>query len=412
MKVMYLTWGETPRSYGVFGSQVIRQFSETKQAFFKDDDFYFVSAVPIINSGLVREKHKYFSELKKVKSSLKDISFRIIPIYFPQNFVNPTSVTFSLMHVISHRHLLSQVNNIKPDVIHCRSYHAAWAALVIREKYSLNYKVIFDARGLWPDEVALKKNFSVNDKHYKFLKGVERYILDGSDAVVSVSETMQDYFLDYGVKKSVFIPLSAPVSEFKFIKERALVDDSFTLGYIGALSDSTWHKPLELLNLYREVKKHFKNVRLLIVTTSPHSAIKEIFSEFSESEVVFTKARNTQELSKCLSKMDIGTMSYFRPTDDRELTLSNTVIAVKTAEYLSSGIPMICNKYCGGASAILEKYSIGITYDPVTMEGINKESICRLLNSDISKKAVEVADNLFDYRSNARRYSDLYRSLI
>ena len=31
MKVIYLTWGETPRSYGVFGSQVIRQFVETSK---------------------------------------------------------------------------------------------------------------------------------------------------------------------------------------------------------------------------------------------------------------------------------------------------------------------------------------------------------------------------------------------
>jgi hypothetical protein len=59
MKVVYLTWVETHRSYGVFGSQVIGQFVET-QKLSPNDEFHFISAVPIIHSGLLRENGDIF----------------------------------------------------------------------------------------------------------------------------------------------------------------------------------------------------------------------------------------------------------------------------------------------------------------------------------------------------------------
>ncbi|NRB64995.1 MAG: hypothetical protein HRU40_18570, partial [Saprospiraceae bacterium] len=161
MKIMYLTWGETPRSYGVFNSQVISQFIETKKIM-EDDEFYFLSALPIIHSGLIREKTSYFStEFKAVKNRLNKakVEFAAIPIYAPQNFVTSAKNTFKFMHFGALKHFLKILNKVQPDVIHCRSYHAAFAAINAREKYGLFYKVIFDVRGLWPEEVALKKGW-------------------------------------------------------------------------------------------------------------------------------------------------------------------------------------------------------------------------------------------------------------
>src|SRR5690606_20724497 len=98
MKVVYLTWGETPRSYGVFGSQVIGQFVETQKCT-QDDDFHFVSGVPIIHSGLIREKWNYRKEIDNIKLRLGKIPFIKIPIFVPQNFVNSSKRSFGLMHL-------------------------------------------------------------------------------------------------------------------------------------------------------------------------------------------------------------------------------------------------------------------------------------------------------------------------
>ena len=104
MKIVYLTWGETPRSYGVFGSQVIKQFVETRKQL-PSAEFSFLSAIPFIHSGMVREKLSYPNELKKVLQSLEGISFSRIPIYAPQEFVDASRFTFPLMHHGVHFHL-------------------------------------------------------------------------------------------------------------------------------------------------------------------------------------------------------------------------------------------------------------------------------------------------------------------
>ena len=200
MKIIYLTWGETPRSYGVFGSQAINQFVSNCKLN-KDSECHLISAVPLIHSGFVREKVGYFDEIKKIKSLLGRISFSWIPIYATQNFINSNRFTFKLMHGLSHLHLLNKIKEIKPDIIHCRSYHAAWAAIKVRDKYNLNYKVVFDGRDLWPEEMALKQGFKEQSLDYKYLKNIEKFILEKADCSVSVSQKMHEHYVGLGAKK-------------------------------------------------------------------------------------------------------------------------------------------------------------------------------------------------------------------
>jgi hypothetical protein len=127
--------------------------------------------LPIIHSGLVRENFGYINELRNVKKNLSPVIFDWVPIFSSQNFVNSNKLTFNLFHnFISYFLLYSKLKNTHVKLIHCRSYHAAWAAIQVRDKYKLNYKIIFDGRDLWPEEVALKKGWNDSSKDYLFLK--------------------------------------------------------------------------------------------------------------------------------------------------------------------------------------------------------------------------------------------------
>ena len=53
MKVVYLTWGETPRNYGVFGSQAIRQFIETQKLLPKSNRFDTIFKYISLEKGLL-----------------------------------------------------------------------------------------------------------------------------------------------------------------------------------------------------------------------------------------------------------------------------------------------------------------------------------------------------------------------
>lgn len=409
MKVLYLTWGETPRSYGVFGSQVLGQFVENSKEI-PDGQFYFASALPIIHSGLVREKWSYSAEIKKVKEKLGEIPFFLIPIYAPQNIINSSKSTFRWMHFGTRLHLKKLLQRISPDIIHCRSYHAAWAALNVKRKYGFGYKIIFDARGLWPEEVALKKKYSFESKDYQFLKSIESKILNSSDITVAVSDPMRRHFELLNAKKVETIYLSADIEHLAY-NSCEIKNDRVQFCYVGALNNNTWHKPEVLLDLFFHIRSLIGDAQLTIVTTSCHDSLKKIFSKYID-DVFFLSTKNVEELGEIFGRMDFGVMSYFKPTTDREIMLSRMVLAVKTAEYLISGLPMIVNNACGGASAIVEENEMGIVYDPDDFHGLTLEKIDRFLFNEEKIRISNKAKCLFGYKKHAELYALSYRSLI
>lgn len=411
MKVVYLTWGETPRSYGVFGSQVIGQFVETSKLS-PEDEFHFVSAVPIIHSGLVREKWRYFKELKSVKAKLALIKFHWLPICAPQNLVNSSKLSFGLMHGFTHLHLKAKLQKIQPEIVHCRSYHAAWAALNVKIKYKFTYKIVFDGRGLWPEEVALKKCWSEQSKDYQFLKSIESQLLDKCDCSVSVSDTMHEHYAKLGAKNDHVVYLSADTKQLKVEIDEFEVSDAIRFCYVGALSEDTWHQPQILVELYRKLRMLFPKTQLTIVTTSNHLALRQAFSEFPANEIILTSTKTRAELKQVFKKQDFGLMTYFSPRIGKETLLGHMVLAVKTAEYLVAGLPMICNAYCGGAARIIEENNLGVTYCPDSVNSLTSEEIMPYLKVKFREKCQVFALDNFDYSVNAKYYKGLYQSLM
>ena len=409
--VVYLTWGETPRTYGVFGSQVIGQFVETAKSS-PNDEFHFISAVPVIHSGLAREKWSYFSELRNVKKELDTVAFHSMPIIATQNFVNSSKATFSLMHGISHWFLKRKLTKITPDIVHCRSYHAAWAALSIRKKYSLAFKIVFDGRGLWPEEVALKRNWSKNSINYQFLKSIEKTLLSECEASVAVSDTMHDHYVDLGAKNDQCIYLSADTEQLKVDIDHLEQSETVRFCYVGALSEDTWHQPKGLVDLYRRLRTLFPKTRLTIVTTSNHERLKPQFSEFPQEELVFSSTKTRVELKKILEIQDISLMTYFTPTNEKQKLLGKMVLAVKTAEYFVAGLPMICNTHCGGAAKLIDDNGLGVTYFPGKVDSLNSEDLLPYLNADARKKCQSFALKHFDYAVNAGKYVELYKLVL
>lgn len=413
MKIMYLTWGETPRSHGVFASQAIRQFVATKKQL-PDDEFLFVSAVPLIHSGLIREKLSYFKELSKIRKLLGNINFEWLPIFSSQNFIYTSRWFFNWIFLGAFGPLKNIISRFEPDIVHCRSYLATWAAIKVRKKYRLNYRVVFDARGLHPEELSLKKSFSDRDPSYLFLKKIEKILLEESDVTIAVSDTMSDHFKYLNARNVETVYLSASFEKLSISYEKsASASGPINFCYVGALSESTWHQPSSLFKLFSRLKELFPSSVLTIVTKSNHDPIRKTFSSFSSNDVRIGSASSIGELKEHLNDADFGLMSYFEPETDREKMLADMVMAVKTAEYLCAGLPMIVNSYCGGAAGLIKKHGLGLAYDPDNLSKLTAEEILLFdRNHRDASKIAELARQLFDYESNAKKYADIYYSVL
>lgn len=412
MKIIYLTWGETPRSHGVFGSQVIGQFAQTKKLV-PDAQFMLVSGVPVVHSGLVREKLRYFDELKKIRANLGEIPFEWVPVYVTQNIVNSSRRTFEWLYFGARHRLMRTVEEFKPDLVHCRSYHAAWAALQVRKAGAHHFKIVFDARGLFPEEVSLKRNYDEDGADYQYLKEIERVLLQECDITIAVSDTMGAHYKALGAREVEVVYLSANYEKLKVreASERS-ADRPIEFCYVGALAESTWHKPSSLNRLFTRLKHVFPDSKLKIVSTSDHESIRGYFRNWAPSEIEITASKSVDELVCHLMSADFGLMPYFQPTSKRELKLAEMVMAVKVAEYLCAGLPVILNKYCGGAAAVVGKYDMGTVYDPDDLESLDVDKIGRLMGEGGARRRISAAaQNLFDYSVHAQQYVDIYRRL-
>lgn len=408
--VVYLTWGETPRSYGVFGNQVIEQFRRISN--YSKGEFHFVSGVPLLHSGMVREKWNYNNEVKAVRKKLGSVVFSRIPIFSPQTFVNSSQKMFPFFHGISHFFLAKKLRKIKPEVVHCRSYHAAWAALKVREKYCLNYKIIFDGRDMWPEEVALKNGYNQESLDYLFLKSIEKELLSKCDLSIGVSDEMSDYYIRLGAKKAKCVYLSADTDVFSSNYCRARFEqDVIKFCYVGALDESGWHKISELCKLYRKLRTLFSKTHLTIISTSSHKNIQTVFDEFPHSEITITASKSREELADILSTQHIGLMAYFSPKDYLQLSLGKILLAIKTVEYLSAGLPMICNQFCGGAARLLQEEGMGIIYSPDDIN-IDRVDIENLIDNNVAHRCINFANKHFNVDSNAVNYLNLYKDLL
>ena len=414
MKVVYLTWGETPRTSGVFGSQVINQLKKIYDHSPKSQ-FWLISGIPIVFSGLTQEKFAYVKEMKILQEKLGEIKHILLPIYSPQNFFYSRKLEMPLFHAFANQHLINILRQLLPDVIHCRSYHAAYASLKAREKSNLRYKVIFDARGLWPEEGVLKGRINPNSQDYRSMKVIERYLLSESDATVVVSDTMQQHYKQLGVQNTIVIYLGALtkiLSPQNIELDYSHKKNKCTLCYVGALSNKTWHKPAFLFQLYKKYRSCLPNSKLLIITQSNHESIYEERGDIPLSEIIITSTKTPQELAKLLQSSSFGALPYFKPQSSIEKQIANTVIASKTAEYLAAGLPVLVNQSCGGAATLVEREGVGIGYSLENLQEINSETLKNLSTLPVSKKAIKVAQQNLDFDSNADRYLKLYHSIL
>jgi glycosyltransferase involved in cell wall biosynthesis len=411
MKVIYLTWGETPRVSGVYGSQVLKQLRAIQDAI-PSSEFLLVAGLPIVFSGIIREKFGYIKELRKVRHSLGNIKLCLLPVWAPQNF-GLSHAGWKYFHFMSDRILSSLVKKNAPDIVHCRSYHSAFAAIQARKHSGLNYKIIFDARGLFPEESLFRRAKNErSDADYHELKKIEQYLLNECDVTISVSDTMKFHYQKIGVNDCRTIYLSAPAKILKKSKSIHQTRDKQTLCYVGALSNQTWHKPKMLFEVYKKYRQCVDTPHLLIITKSDYQSILKQRGDIPLEEIEITSISTPEELSVHLSNSTFGALPYFIPSTPCEYLIAETMLASKTAEYLTAGLPIIINRYCGGAKAFVESWGVGLVYNPENMEEISKESIETFLHEINRENICDLAESMFCYSVNAKKYERLYCDLM
>lgn len=296
------------------------------------------------------------------------------------------------------------------DLIHCRSYQAAYVAEKIKRKLGIPY--LFDVRGFWVDEridggIWDEKNI-IYKGIYRYLKNIEGHLIQQSDAIVCLTEAGKteiktwDAYSDstpiYVIPCSVDLNLfDIPTSDEKKRVRRELdfKQSDFVVTYLGSLG--TWYMLDEMLLFFKELKKSKPHAKFLFISGSDPNLLFEGIQQFGLSREDFRIISSPREkVPYYLAASDISL--FFIKQAYSKISSSPT----KLGEILSMGIPVICNDKVGDVDQIVADSKAGIAISDFNTADYH---------TAIGKIDSFIAEDPVEIRNRIREYYDLNRAI-
>lgn len=429
MKILYLTCSENVIESGIYESQVKKLICKITQ-YRKDNisitQLAILPAVVIgrkgINFNFIKNKKKLLEQKKDMAEYSVNFKIFFIPIVTTKKRVFHLNVPFLLINIsMIFTLLLFHFLRHKYDIIHCRSYTSTLCALMA--KFIINKtKVIFDVRGFLPEEGIVHKAWDKKSISYKVWKMIEKKLFLYSDKVICLSDRFMDYVRNIEPQANCcIVHASIDLREFKINPELATIarkelkiEENTVFVYNGSLG--SWHDPLSLGQLFKEIKKGVINSKLLVLTNFSNNDLSNIFDRIGlERNDYIIKSCRPHEVHKYLLAGDYGIVPLrnIKADNGAMKVIADTMIGLKVPEYLAAGLPIIINNNIKGIRSLMDKYNIGIFFDINNLSnlGDNINIISRKYNI-YTKDCVNVAEKHFNINDAAFAYYGIYEELV
>lgn len=307
------------------------------------------------------------------------------------------------------------------DIIHCRSYIAAFVGLKLKKNF--NTKFLFDMRGFYADERVdgnLWKQSNLIFKFvYKYFKRKEKEFFSKADYTVSLTyagkEIIQNKFNFQDIPIEV-IPCCADLEHFnyhkldsskieKFRKELALSENDFVLSYLGSVG--TWYLLDEMLDFFKVLKLKYENSKFLFIT---HDNANQILFKSAEkgikTEDIIIKPADREDIPEILS-LSMASIFFIKPVFSKKASSPT-----KLAEILGLGIPIICNANVGDIDKFISENNIGVLISKMDVQSFEQavENIDNIRKID--KASLRgVAEKLFSLNLGIKKYDIIYQKI-
>ncbi len=284
--------------------------------------------------------NEVFDELKK-----KNISWKYFKYYdnkILKLFEYLYSITYINLSIIKNKNL----------IIHLRSYSAG--IMLFPSIYILKLNIIFDMRGLWIHERVDRNYLNTSNYYYKFLLYLEKKLLDKSKIIITLTEEAKIFLKNKfqsqtNNKKIVVLRTYTKTKKFGFNSN----NKNITFCYLG--SDSNAYNLNKTLNAMVEISKNLNNVKFkFLINNNNKKFINTIQkSHLADPFYSIIQAKH-HEVPDILRFCDIG---IFYANENFSIKAS---FPTKIAEYIASGMPILCNNFNNDVSNIVLKNNLGV----------------------------------------------------
>lgn len=266
------------------------------------------------------------------------------------------------------------------DLIHTRSYVAATLALPL--VVALRKPLLFDTRGLWPEERVDGGIWRRESKIYRTATAMERVLFSQADAVTVLTNNVQNYLrTEYAHRAELrapirVIPTCADLDLFSTDatpdpEVTAKVGDARVLAYVGSIG--TWYMANEMARFYLAWRKVLspQKTRLLIVSRDdPETIAAPLRAAGCADEMVVVSAQRSRVPG--LIRTADAALSFVRESLSKRASAPT-----KIGEYLGCGVPVAAT-LIGDASRVLAEPGAGIAIRECTDESLERDALALL----------------------------------
>lgn len=273
-------------------------------------------------------------------------------------------------------------------------------------------KVIFDMRGLLPEETLLRKD---NKLQFKLLSLLEAIGAKYADRIVVVSNSFKEVMLKRrkvpGSKIIVIPTFSAnsikgsPSADVPDLRKGRFGPDDTLVVYSGAYEK--WQCAEEVISFFSTLHQHLPSARFVVLSKNINEFEALLKQNFDGTLFYIGNARN-EDLHFYLQQCDYGILF-------RKPHIINEVAApIKFKDYLSAGLPVLTTNGIGDYSQYIRDYNLGFIIESLTAPGFEAVALAIKEKKDKfeTQKIQNTTNQLFDVMHATKAYLALYNNLI
>lgn len=307
------------------------------------------------------------------------------------------------------------------DIVHCRSYIAAFAGLKLKKRF--NVKFLFDMRGFYADERVDGNLWPQSNPIYKlvyrFFKGREKIFFKEADYTVSLTHAGREIICSKFKFPEIpieVIPCCADLNHFNYHNtdakrvtnlknELGIASSDFVLSYLGSVG--TWYMPDQMMQFFKILKQKYADAKFLFITRDEPSVIYAAAEKNGiDIQNLIIRAANRENVPALIS-LSTASMFFIKPVFSKKASSPT-----KLAELLGMGVPVICNAGVGDIDKFVPENNLGILITQMNEKGY-KEAVGKV--DDLLKLNPEhlrnVSQNLFSLETGTERYFNIYKKL-
>lgn len=296
----------------------------------------------------------------------------------------------------------------RADLIHARSYLpaaiAAASGALTRRPY------VFDMRGFLGEEYVDGGYWRPDDPRYRLLRLAEAWLLRLAREIVvltrAAAERLRTEPRYAAIVRDTPVTVVPCTVDLELFRPREATGRSPTLVLSGALGLRNLLD--EVLSVFAAARREVPDLCLVILNRGEHAMIREALARCGRAHSVVVRAAEYEEMPALLAGASVGIA--LQRAGRSKLGAS----AVKVAEYLASGLPVVVNAGHGDTDRLVREYRAGHVVEAYTEEELRAagRAVARLLlDTEARINARRLAEAEYDLRIGVDRYATLYERL-